>query len=73
MWIKKNPNSIRMMNRQVNYSQGHNLEVNSIGQQVPVISVLSKETTPETARNAGSVFDISKLPKRAETTRREYA
>ena len=73
MWIKKNPNSIRMMNRQVNYSQGHNLEVNSIGQQAPVISVLSKETTPETARNAGSVFDISKLPKRAETTRREYA
>jgi len=67
MWIKKNPQSMRMMNRPVNYSQGHNLEVNAIEQQAPVISVLSKETTPETARNAGAVFDISKLHKKYNT------
>jgi len=62
-----------MMNRPGNYSQGHNLEVNSIEQQTPVISGLSKEPTSETAKNIGAVFNISSLPKRSETTESKYA
>jgi hypothetical protein len=73
LWIKKNPDSIIMMNRPGNYSQGHNLEVNSIEQQTPVISGLSKEPTSETAKNIGAVFNISSLPKRSETTESKYA